>query len=950
MNTFFILFFEKKLAKNWGGVKRKRSFFLFMKKFFSRGIFAKRGALWGFLATLFLAPMLSVSAADTISSSQYLDTDGDGTVDTIRWTFDETITTCNYESGDWSIDTAGDINVTAITGITCSGSDVDIAVTADADKTGGATDPAISYTDQGTTGSLMGAAAITDKSSVAATDGAAPFLLSFSSTTPDGTYGPGSNINVTATYTETVSSGSAVDVTLDTGASLTLSSISGATVSGAYTVGATGSGENTTDLTVSSITSQSVSDGANTNSGTSLPSSNIADTSNIVADTIAPTFESATTKSATEVEVVFSEGLSSATKSDFGIGANSSGNNIDSGTRYNTGTVTFTLSTPIGTDETPTVYFDSTFSSGVTDAAGNPMATASIFTTDGASPTVTINPKSGQASPTNTSPVFFTVVFSEPINTSTFDASDISTSSSTATGVSVVSVNDSGDHKTFEISISATGDGDILAAIPANVVSDLSGNLNEASALSAPVAYDVTAPSSPLSAPDLETSFDTGISNYDDLTFHTELAIIGQCTNGNVVTLYEGASVIAPTAICASNAFNIISDTLTEGVHNITFTETDPAGNESGQSPALSVTIDKTAPTLTSATISNGTPSQVALVFDEPVSITDATEWSATANGIAKTFSSVSGSGTTNITLSLSTGDAFQAGEIVKIFYNGSTGNTTDIPENPLADISNFDVTNNIEEKSPLLTDILLKSDTNHPSSAATITWNTKANVNGVPTNDLNTTGNLVEYGTTMTLGSAQATSTGDGASSHSASLTGLSPNTVYYYRVKSVANGKTSYSQIFSFTTARGDNGLYTDEIVLVKSTAKYDTTNPWTNGWHFRFEMTADNITERYLRGKFDNWVSGTNTLATNGNMKMIVSSSGVTADEATIAAATDVKTTYADGTTVDLNGIADNNPNKAGKQFVIDVYVKIPDGQPAGTYGTSYGFENKSTDASW
>ena len=202
-----------------------------------------------------------------------------------------------------------------------------------------------------------------------------------------------------------------------------------------------------------------------------------------------------------------------------------------------------------------------------------------------------------------------------------------------------------------------------------------------------------------------------------------------------------------------------------------------------------------------------------------------------------------------------------------------------------------------------------------------------------------------------MTLGSTQATSTGDGVSSHSASLSGLTANTVYYYRVKSVANGKTSYSQIFSFTTARGDNGLYTDNIALVKSTAQYDATNPWTNGWHFQFAVTADSVTERYLRMKMDNWISGSNALATSGNVKMLVSSTGYTAaSEATIAAGTGIETTYAAGTTIDISGIADNDPNKAGKQFVIDVYVQIPNGQAGGAYSTSYGIANQASDTAW
>ena len=74
-------------------------------------------------------------------------------------------------------------------------------------------------------------------------DTTAPKLLSFTSVTPNATYGPGNLINITATYDDTPNPGSTVDVTLSTGASLTLNSIAGMTISGVYTVGATGSGK-----------------------------------------------------------------------------------------------------------------------------------------------------------------------------------------------------------------------------------------------------------------------------------------------------------------------------------------------------------------------------------------------------------------------------------------------------------------------------------------------------------------------------------------------------------------------------------------------------------------------------------------------------------------------------------------------------------------------------------
>jgi hypothetical protein len=152
-------------------------------------------------------------------------------------------------------------------------------------------------------------------------------------------------------------------------------------------------------------------------------------------------------------------------------------------------------------------------------------------------------------------------------------------------------------------------------------------------------------------------------------------------------------------------------------------------------------------------------------------------------------------------------------------------------------------------------------------------------------------------------------------------------------------------------FTTARGADGLYTDSIILVKSTAKYDALNPWTNGWHFQFKMTADDVSEQYLRMKLDNWISGTNTLATSTNTKILVTGNGQSNPaEGTIEAGTGVTTTYGTGTTIDISGVGDNNPTAAGKQFVVDLFVKIPSGQAGGAYSTSYGLANQAADALW
>ena len=134
---------------------------------------------------------------------------------------------------------------------------------------------------------------------ITAEDLIAPTLDSFTSSTADGTYGPGTAINITANYNEAMGAAATVDVTLTNGETLTLNSVSGSEVSGTYTVGATGSGEDVLDISVQSITAQNGVDLAgNTNSGTALPATNVADGSEINIDTTAPDLLSFTSTTA----------------------------------------------------------------------------------------------------------------------------------------------------------------------------------------------------------------------------------------------------------------------------------------------------------------------------------------------------------------------------------------------------------------------------------------------------------------------------------------------------------------------------------------------------------------------------------------------------------------------------------------------------------------------------
>ena len=120
------------------------------------------------------------------------------------------------------------------------------------------------------------------------TDIAAPTVASFSSSTANGVYGQGSQLALVATLSESVRAGSALTVTLDSGATVVLTAATaGTTLTGTYVVGVDQASD---DLTVASyeLTGGSLPGVldvvGNAMTSTSLPVSNIADTSALVID------------------------------------------------------------------------------------------------------------------------------------------------------------------------------------------------------------------------------------------------------------------------------------------------------------------------------------------------------------------------------------------------------------------------------------------------------------------------------------------------------------------------------------------------------------------------------------------------------------------------------------------------------------------------------------------
>ena len=127
-------------------------------------------------------------------------------------------------------------------------------------------------------------------------------------------------------------------------------------------------------------------------------------------------------------------------------------------------------------------------------------------------------------------------------------------------------------------------------------VTDGAGNTGAASTPLS-VTIDTTAPSVP-GAIDLDSGSDTGLSNSDNVTSDTTPTFNGTAEANSKVTLYDtdGTTVLGTTTADGSGNWTITSSTLAGGSHTLTVKAKDAAGNDSGASSSLSVTIDTTAP------------------------------------------------------------------------------------------------------------------------------------------------------------------------------------------------------------------------------------------------------------------------------------------------------------------------------------------------------------------
>jgi hypothetical protein len=364
-------------------------------------------------------------------------------------------------------------------------------------------------------------------------------------------------------------------------------------------------------------------------------------------------------------------------------------------------------------------------------------------TFDNSAPTVTINQAAGQSDPAGTSPINFTVVFSEAVTG--FATGDVDLSASTAPGTLTVTV--TGGSTTYNVAISGmTGDGTIIASIPTGAATD-STNLSSAStSTDNSVLYDTTTPSVTInqaagqSDPTNSSSINFTVVFSEAVTGFATGDVTLSGTAGATTAVVTGGPTTYSVAVSGMTGDGTITALIPAGVANDLATKP----NTTSTSTDNTVTYDATAPTVMinqaagQADATSASPINFTVVFSEAV--TGFATGDVTLSGTAGATTAVVTGGpiTYNVAVSGMTASGTVIASIPSAAAQDAATNTS------AASTSTDNTVSYIQDNTPPVVVSSLRADAN-PTSAANVhfTITFSESVIGVDNSDfgLTTTG-----------------------------------------------------------------------------------------------------------------------------------------------------------------------------------------------------------------
>ena len=195
------------------------------------------------------------------------------------------------------------------------------------------------------------------------------------------------------------------------------------------------------------------------------------------------------------------------------------------------------------------------------------------------------------------SSVNYTVTFSQAVTG--VDLNDF-TLNSTGTATGTIAGITTSDNITYTVNVnSLTGDGTLRLDLKSSGTGIQNGSsVGIADGFTSGQTYELdhSAPPAPTLA--LSSGSDSGASNTDGITSNTTPVFTGTAEANSTVTLFDtdGTTILGTGAANNLGVWSITSSTLASGTHALTAKAVDAAGNGSGASTSLSVSIQNTAP------------------------------------------------------------------------------------------------------------------------------------------------------------------------------------------------------------------------------------------------------------------------------------------------------------------------------------------------------------------
>ncbi|MDQ2911095.1 MAG: Ig-like domain-containing protein, partial [Actinomycetota bacterium] len=276
-------------------------------------------------------------------------------------------------------------------------------------------------------------------------------------------------------------------------------------------------------------------------------------------------------------------------------------------------------------------------SASATDLAGNASAVSSTLsvTIDTIAPATPIAPDLDAASDTGASNSDNVTRQTAPVFTGLAEASstiDLLVNGATDGSAPV------GPDGRYSITAVTLGDGTHAIAVDAK---DLAGNSSTVSP-TLNITIDTVAPGTP-AVPALDAASDSGASSSDGITNDSTPTFTGNAEPNAAMKVFDGTALKGTASADGAGSYSVTSSLLADGVHSMSTSASDLAGNESARSGPRSVTIDTVAvagvPDLAAASDS-GSSSSDDLTNDSTPTIVGTAEPSAAvtlyADGIVR--------------------------------------------------------------------------------------------------------------------------------------------------------------------------------------------------------------------------------------------------------------------------------------------------------------------------